>query len=397
MQQQLWSGSGSGSATGGAGGTGTVNVGAILNLSGVYSAIEQPALDGLKYAVSQINRTGFDVAGKHYKINLVVAPDAAGSSATAVEDARSLISSNGVHFIFGPVSAGASAILPITDASDVMLLTASSTIYQDIGPKQPLLFRVSSDAAYRAQLEVTWVKQQMGSSPKTVAMIGQNDSEGQEFFATNIPEYKAGGIATVYQTLYPVGTTDFTPFLTKIASVHPTALYTGGSNSDSFSQVAQGMQLHLAPNFIAQLTPSQLKDLPASSAKVLELFPAPQFYTPTTPKLAAWINGLKGFLNGQLPAATVDTTFYYDPLFMLVQAMKTAGTVSDTASIAKAFNTITYTGGILGPSLSFQGTYRIKFPVDECAFQSGLFACESVTLDKSGQLQVLGKSSLKVG
>jgi branched-chain amino acid transport system substrate-binding protein len=375
--------------------TGVVKLGAVFNLSGEYSYFEIPALDGLKYAVSQINQTGFVVAGKKYKLDLIVAPDAAGSSANVVLDTRTLIANDHVNFMYGPVSAGTSAALPITNASNVILLTASTTIYQDLGPQNPLLFRVSVDDTWRGQLDETWIKT-VDPGVKTSAFLEINDSEGDEVLATEAAEFAAAGITPVAKLLYPPGTTDFTPYLTKIAALHPGIFLPSVASPDNLVQLRQAIQLNLAPAYEAGLTPAQLtSDIPSSfTGKILAIQTGPQFDIPTTPAAKAFITGLQAFLGGTLPVNDQYSTYYYDSTFMLVKAMEMTGSTTNTSLIAKAFSTMTYHG--LYGAISYHGGHKVDYPVDNCIYQGGVYSCQNQTLSPSGTLEILGSSSEKL-
>jgi branched-chain amino acid transport system substrate-binding protein len=387
---------GCGSSTpSGSSSTAVLKLGAILNLSGSAAFLETPALQGLQYAVSQINRTGFVVNGKTYKIDLIVGHDAAGNPTTAVQDARTLIS-DGVQFLYAPVSSGASDVLPIASAAKVMMLTASSTIYPDLGPKYPLLFRVSVDDAYRGRIETQYVKSVLPNA-KTLAIMETEGTEGQVIIQNAELEYDQIGVKTVKSILYPEGTSDFTSYMTQIAAAHPSLFELSLASPDNLTELSEGIKLNAAANYLVGLPPSVIPTYVPNSfpGRLLELNPGDQFYVFTTAKTRAFANGLKSFLHGKLPEFVQYAPFYYDSTFMLVKAMEAAGTVSDAAAVAKKFKSMTYDG--MYGQITYDGGYKTHYPVDDCVYYKATFSCENVNINAQGKLIVLGKASEKIG
>ena len=379
-------------SSGSSGSTGVVKLGAIFNETGALSLFEAPAVDGLKYAVSQINAHGFVVNGKRYKLDLIIGPDAAGSASTAAADARSMISDDGIQFLYGPVSEGDEAILPISNASNVMLLTASTTIYTDLGPQNPLLFRVSVDDSWRGQLDEAWLKKSV-PDVKTVAFLEINNAEGQEVLQTEMSEFKAAGITPVYTALYPPGTVDFTSYLTKMAATHPGIFVPSVATPDNLTMLRQAIQLNLASNYEVDLTPSQIPTYVPSSfnGKIFVIQTGPQFDIPTTQAAKDYINGLKTFVGGSLPQYDQYSDYYYDSTFQLVKAMQAANSVTDTKAVADEFSKITYKG--MYGTLSYHGGHKLDYPVDNCLYSAGIYTCQNQNLTASGQLQILGSAS----
>jgi branched-chain amino acid transport system substrate-binding protein len=379
-------------STGSSGSTGVVKLGAIFNETGALSLFEAPAVDGLKYAVSQINAHGFVVDGKRYKLDLVIGPDAAGNASTAAADARSMINDDGIQFLYGPVSEGDEAILPISNASNVLLLTASTAIYSDLGPQNPLLFRVSVDDTWRGQLDEAWLKN-AAPDVKTVAFLEINNAEGQEVLQTEMSEFKSAGITPVYTALYPPGTVDFTSYLTKMAAKHPGIFVASVATPDNLTMLREGIQLNVSSNYEVDLTPSQIPTYVPSSfkGKIFIIQTGPQFDIPTTPAAKNYINGLKSFMGGSLPQYDQYSDYYYDSTFMLLKAMQAAKSVTDVKAIADEFSKITYKG--MYGTLSYHGGHKLDYPVDNCIYGAGTYTCQNQNLTASGQLQILGSAS----
>jgi branched-chain amino acid transport system substrate-binding protein len=86
--------------------------------------------------------------------------------------------------------------------------------------------------------------------PKTAAYPSLDDP-----FATPIVDrvrarLEKAGVKTVYKTIYPSETTDMTPIVQKIASLHPDAVIGGTQNNDAFAQVKAMIQLKFSPKYL---------------------------------------------------------------------------------------------------------------------------------------------------
>ena len=86
-----------------------------------------------------------------------------------------------------------------------------------------------------------------------------------------------------------------------------------------------------------------------------------------------------------MPAPLTDITLWqYDYVFMLVEAMKKAGTVSDTTAIANAMEGITI-DGVLSPTLTMDPEFhRVAHGYDSCIIASGEIECRNFSLAEYG-------------
>src|SRR6266568_6734683 len=95
----------------------TIKVGMIDPFTGVYAAVAQNELIGVKYAVEQINAKG-GVLGR--EIELLV-EDSANDVGTGVQKARKLIERDGIQFLIGDVNSGiAAAIAQVTAEKKIL-------------------------------------------------------------------------------------------------------------------------------------------------------------------------------------------------------------------------------------------------------------------------------------
>ena len=240
-----------------------------------------------------------------------------------------------------------------------------------------------------------WIKSILPKAT-SAAFLEPNNSEGQEVMTTEVSEFSEAGIKAVAKLLYPPNTTDFTPYLTKIAALHPSVFVPSVASPDKITQVKLGIELGVAADYEVVLSPAELKaSVPATfSGRILETEIGPQFDVPTTAKARAFIIGLNSFLDGKLPANPGYSPYYYDSTFMLVKAMEAAGSVSDTEAIAKQLSTLKYDG--MYGDLSYNGGHKIDYPIDNCIYQTGELSCENMTLTSDHRLEVLGSAAEKI-
>ena len=211
---------GSGNQTGtgvgaGAGAGDTVQVGLVI-LSGPVGANEDHMKQGFEIAKQDIAADGGP------KIDLVTCEDQVNvDQSTACT--RKLISQNGLNaVILDTASPAALADAAITGRSGVVALLPSQrdTALTEQGTKN--LFRTGISGA----VEVEKVTPEITKSlkPKTVGILAENNSFGQDELERFTSAFKSSGVPVVYSASFDATQTDFSPELTKVKSAAPDVL-----------------------------------------------------------------------------------------------------------------------------------------------------------------------------
>lgn len=314
----------------------------------------QPTGDGVKIAVEEINAAGgFQVGDTIYTIKLIE-HDTQSSVENTIAVARELITDDKVKIIFGPATLGEPEITPFTQANEVIHLCpcqqreqgALSSIDKAHGESQ---------WAFQTLLPFSLLISQAGENFKveypdlhSIALICQNSATGRDICERTKTAYAAAGIQIVGDIQYfPVGTTDYRPYLTSLQSGDPDYLFNYDDPLSTVEIVKQALQLG-----IGRL---HLVTVPADLVQPLIGFPfdvpisagaAPRNQVvPTSPEVKDFFQRYKDYLGGgNLPPAGFVSLMTYDYVYMVAAAMQQADTVEDTTAIAKALETLHYNG-----------------------------------------------------
>ncbi len=210
-------------------------------LTGPGAAWGIPVRNGMEMAAEEINQAGgIVVGGETYMIQIVAEDDKAApeESVTAVQK---LIYDEKVQYMWGPLtSTSALAVQPITEENRVVMTAPSSLI---VGPEYPYSFSYISLTWIRAGIGYQWVKQNRPQVQR-VALIAERNPTGEEVMEHTWEIAEALGMEVVASEYYEVGTTDFTPILTKIVAKNPDLLDTGTASAGPVAlMVKQGREL----------------------------------------------------------------------------------------------------------------------------------------------------------
>jgi ABC-type branched-subunit amino acid transport system substrate-binding protein len=348
-------GSSSSSSSGGSGGgaTKTLKVGMVWSLSGAFAPYGKPGVDGVNLAIHDINAAGgVKVGGTDYKLSLKVVDDRSDPQ-TAVAGAIQLIRDDGVKYLIGPLSGLTPPVAKLAAQANVVHLSAASVASALAGTKAyPLLFGTLVTDAGRCEVMMSAIKQFFPSA-HNVAIVGPDDPTGQLDSPLCASKAKAVGL-TPTAFPYPAGTTDLTVTMTKVAAAHPDIIIAGWAANDAAAQYPA-----VVASSIPKTTPivlfgdsysdglKGLKGRPFIASPFVEAdFTVPH----PTPDALKFKGQLQQFL-GTKTLNPLETTaeFFYDALRHTAAAMTSAGSVTDTAAVAKAMDSIT-TQGITGPT-----------------------------------------------
>jgi ABC-type branched-subunit amino acid transport system substrate-binding protein len=216
--------------------------------------------------------------------------------------------------------------------------------------------------------------------PATHAVISSNDSNGKFITAQLEKEIdKAGGKRAPGTVLYEPGTSDYSPYLTRIKAANPDVLHIWWLPTDGLNIVEQAKRLNVAKTYNvwgvepADLTTRLGQDL---SGVVTACSPICRTIT-TSERTAAFWEQYEKFLGGDhdFGAASGGAAWYHDGALMLFEALTEAGGVTDTNKIADALEAAEYQG-VLGP-VNFDERHIVRHGNDFCHFTgAGQPKCE---------------------
>lgn len=190
-----------------AAGGGTIKIGAILDFTGPIADLGPMFEMGIKLALEEANYT---VAGK--KVELIV-EDSATSVDTAVLKAKKLVEQDGVKIIIGPLMGDAHLALgPYTADKKVLITSLINGMWETAGKGNYLIYPTTVDA--QTYPFGTYCVEKLGYKK---AVVVHADYAGKAGYANGwIAGFKDAGGTVVQVVKTPVGTTDYSPFISSL-------------------------------------------------------------------------------------------------------------------------------------------------------------------------------------
>ena len=388
-----------------AGESGIVRIGSVQPLSGgglaFYGKSEEV---GLLLAVEQINEAGGFVVGDTTYTIEVVARDSRSDDAVGIAAVQELIRDEGIKIIFGPLPHGVGlAASELTQPEQVLHLMALSILTSEGGVLNPetsqtthkWLFQIEPSELTRSVITAAGVLELLGAEPgDTSVIIATDDPSGQFLGKFYNGVLTALGQKTHPVVFYPPGTTDFTPFLTRLKGLGPDWMHNWYIAADSVLIAEQALELEVArgymvfgvdPGWWQENFPGGIENEDPIVLACINLCRAINTSERSREHYRAVNEFECGNPDGCTPAPLTDITLWqYDYVYMLVAAMQKAGTVDDTTAIAEAMEGITI-DGVLSPSLTMDAEWhRVAHGYDTCRVQRGEIECQNFSLEEYG-------------
>jgi branched-chain amino acid transport system substrate-binding protein len=328
-----------------------VKIGQVEAQTGTLASYGWMGSQGAKMAVDEINKAGgFKVGAKTYKLELI-SPDTRGNPQDALIQLKQLLEQDKVKYVFGPFLTNVyNGIEPLANQNNgkFLMMGGATSMHAALGkPDHDYLLRTwnwDSGPSGFGQLMVDYLKKQ---GAKKVAMLFQNDAFGKVAVDVYSPLFKAAGIELQIELFEP-GTKDFSAPLAKLAAGKPDYLFPGYTDAVLYDIVRQATETGLFTRFFlvrGSMGPG-LKNKDAIDDYIAYL---PKYFEEaqkTDPKVQKFIEAYKKAYNREFPydQAPLCSSSCYDHVYMLVEAMKRAGTVDDVAKVKKELMSFTYPG-----------------------------------------------------
>jgi len=325
---------------------GAIKVGQNVELSGFESFFGQSKMVGATAAVADINaQGGVEVDGEQREFELLVEDNR--TNATTAVSAAEKLAEEGAILSFAP-DQGFEGVYEIYKGANVITLGSGgptvAALFDD--PKgNPLLFNefpLFDDflGGHLQQIKYLYPE------AKTIAALLPDDPNGQGFlplFEELAPEY---GFEFVGGEFHPPDEGgDFTPYLTSLKEKQPDVLYTGLFPQHSIPATEQAAELDAADIFTADfLLPQDLAQIdlrghPAVLTQQTQVF-ADDFVPEGTEDL---VKRLTDEAEGEDFLASLAVNAYVD-IWLLKDAIETAGTADEADAIAEGLLSATYDG-----------------------------------------------------
>ncbi len=187
---------------------GPITIGFVTSETGILAANGKDMINGLRLFLDE---QGGRLAGREVKL---VIEDDEGKPATGLTKVRSLVESQGIHVLVGPVSAAIGyAIAPYVDQKKIPTLypiVAADDITQR--KRSAWIVRSGWASSQPSHPFGRWVHDTLGY--RRIAMIGYDFAFGWEVAAGFQRTFEEAGGRVVQKLWSPLGTADFAPYVT---------------------------------------------------------------------------------------------------------------------------------------------------------------------------------------
>lgn len=362
-----------------AGAQNVVKIGGLEAQTGPASIFGLMPSQGVRMAVEEINKAGgFEVAGKRYTLQLF-SPDTQGNPQQALVQVKKMLEEEKIQYIFGPYLTNVfNAVAPYVQQynNKVLVMGGATGMHGALGkPNMDFVMKTmpwdTGDSGYGSMMVDLLVKRGV----KKVAILMQNDAGGKAVVDIYSPLFKVRGIEAVVEFFEP-NTKDFSSTLAKLAALKPDYLFPGYTDTALYDIVRQATELGLTRFFITRgsIGPGMKNKAMIDSyiAWVPKYFENAE---KAQPNVAKFVENYKAFYKTAFPydQAPQCATSCYDHVFMLVEAMKKAGTVSDVPKVKAALL-----------SMRYQGLWNIRYD----ATGEAIIDFDVVEVQRGGKLDV---------
>lgn len=334
----------------------TLKIGAVVTLSGPGAAWGQAMKNAAELAADKVNAGGgLDVAGRKYRIE-IIAYDDKYQAGEAVTVANRLVFEDKVKYIIGPTgSAPTVAAQPITQKNKVITMTMAFTP-KAIGPDKSFTFRPLATTVEFAQPQIDWVIKTLGV--KKPGGLFPNDESGQAMSKDIETAYKKAGAELAVKEFFERDRVDFVPLLTRMLARGVDAIDLNGiSPTTAGLVVKQARELGFKGRIVRTGGPATAELVKVAGKAATEGLivhaPIDASQSSTKAYLDLYQAKYQVVPNGFSPS-------FYDGTSMLFEAIRRAGSVSDTEKVSEELARIRDFQGTLG-ALSWTGkeTYGI--------------------------------------
>lgn len=334
-----------------------LKIGALVTLSGAGAAWGQGMKNAAELAAQKVNKDGgLEVGGKRYKVT-VVAYDDKYQANEAVTVANRLVFEDKVKAIIGPVgSAPVLAIQPITEKNKVIVITLGFTA-KALQADKPFTFRPNVTTAEVSQPQIDWLVKNQGV--KKVGALFPNDETGHQIAEDLKSAYGKAGANLVATEFFERDRVDFVPLLTRMSARGiDTIELDGNSPTTAGLIVKQAREIGFTGKIVRTGGPATQEIANVAGKESAEGMFVHTPINPALPSTQAYADlyaaNYKHAMNGFSPA-------FYDGTNMLFEAMRRAGSVTDTEAIGKQMAALKDFEGALGKlNWTGQDTYGIN-------------------------------------
>lgn len=307
-----------------------VKIGYSGPLSGGAAQYGKNTLDGLKFAVDELNASGFEVAGKKVRFEVVALDDKYNPAETGINFQR-LVQEHKTPAVMTPHSGGSFAIQTRNVAAKTLLLSYTS-VPEITARGNPLTLRIPPE--FTSYIPA-FVKHAMTTFGKKVAIANADHDYAKAWTKAFVPAWQAAGGEVVAENPMSYNrATDFYSGVSKALASKPDVLFIGGASEPTALVVKQARELGFKGGFIIldQAKMDQMKPILGGTYAMLEgAIGVLPLIDDATPGAKAFVGSWLKAYPGRDPAS--EMSLNYTAMLATAQAMKLAGTTTDAVAI----------------------------------------------------------------
>ena len=226
-----------------------LTVGISLSLSGDFSDPGNAALRGYRLWAETVNAKGGVLGGK---VKLKVVDDTS-SPNQVVTNYQTLINRDHVDLTFGPFST-------LLTAPAAAVANRYGYAFPEPAGGGPAVFKEKLGNVFFVQPApvvncgdpfVAWLQSLPAAQrPKTAAYPTLDDPFAAPIVDRARAKLEATGMKTVFKTVYPPETADYTPIVQKYANAKRDFVFAGTQSDDAYAQVKAMVQLKFSPKYL---------------------------------------------------------------------------------------------------------------------------------------------------
>lgn len=306
-----------------------VKIGYSGPLSGGAAQYGKNTLDGMKFAVDELNATGFEVAGKKVKFEIVALDDKYSPSETAINFQR-LVQESKTPVVMCPHSGGSFAIQTSNERLNALLLSYTS-VPKITQSGNKLTMRIPPDFSTYIQPFVGYAMKKFG---KNLAIANADHDYAKAWTALFKPAWEAAGGKIVGENPMSYNrSTDFYSGVSKALAGKPDVLFIGGASEPTALVAKQARELGFKGGFVImdQAKLNEMKPIMGGYAALEGAIGVLPVVDNQQAANKAFMERWYKVYPGREPGS--EATYNYTVMIATANAMKLAGTTTDAMAI----------------------------------------------------------------
>lgn len=320
----------------------TIQIGAVMPLSGPAAQIGESFKKGTELAVDRVNSDGgIEIEGETRELTVDFHDDESSpvGASSAVQD---LLASDNRIFLGPVISSSFDTAYGVLKNDPQRLVLTPAAAAEPHLTENGLLFKTQSSQNAEAIGEFTQAIYDM-YEPETVAIVQTQDPTGDLVVPAMVEGFEEAGAEVVYENQVTTDTTDYVPVLSAIKKSAPELVVTPYLDSVGHQFMQQAVQIDLTePQFVTYGgSVGQIEGLEDKVSEFTYAVTTRAVTNPDDPALEEFRTAYLEKYGSDPEAIDFYALAFYDQVLMLAKAIEAAGSASDVDKIAAELREVT--------------------------------------------------------